>query len=97
MSIIRLIHPARNQSLLTLLTCKNGLKPINSLQQASKEINEKSCSAWMERLGQKSSSSLTSQSILAAARAYILLESAAKLLFKRREFLTSSEAGRKFN
>lgn len=86
-----------DQSLLTLLTRRNHLQALAELSEPESGFNEKSCSAWMERLGQKPSSSLTSQSIQAAASTYILLESAAKLLFKRREFLPPSEAGRKFN
>lgn len=80
-----------DQSLLTLLTRRNHLQALAGLSAAEPGFNEKSCAAWMARLGQKSSSSLRSQGLLAAAKAYTLFESSAKVLFKRREFLPPSE------
>ena len=76
-----------DQSLLTLLTWKNGLKPISSLQQASPEINEKSCDAWMVRLGATSESIIHSTGINLVSALYIHLEHFAKIFFQRNKYL----------
>jgi hypothetical protein len=72
-----------DQSLLTLLTWKNGLKPISSLHQASPEINEKSCDAWMVRLGATCESIICSIGINLVSTLYIHLEKFVKSLFYR--------------
>jgi hypothetical protein len=78
-----------DQSLLTLLSRRNHLQPLVGLTQPEIGFDEKSCSAWMERLGALPSP--TSSGFQAMVDAYIFLESTAKILFKRREFLPESE------
>lgn len=76
-----------DQSLLTLLTWKNGLKPISSLHQASPEINEKSCDAWMARQGATNESYIRYAGINLISAIYFHFEKFGKAIFHRNEFL----------
>ena len=79
-----------DQSLLTLLARRNQLQPLVGLTQPEIGFDEKSCSAWMERLG--AITAPTSSGLRAMVSAYILLESTAKILFKRREIMQGLKA-----
>jgi hypothetical protein len=76
-----------DQSLLTLLTRRNQLQALAGLSEAQPGFNEKSCAAWMERLGQKNNRDLSLRCLQAVSKSYAHLESIVKILFKRREFL----------
>jgi hypothetical protein len=81
-----------DQSLLTLLTWKNGLKPINSLQQASPEMNEKSCDAWMRRLDCKPAPIALVSVFNLACWFYIGFETSAKIIFSWSEFVAGAKS-----
>lgn len=76
-----------DQSLLTLLTWRDHLQPLGGLARPLAGFNEKSCAAWAERLHGKGRQFPETLWLQFAAHAYIRFESAAKILFKRKEFL----------
>jgi hypothetical protein len=76
-----------DQSLLTLLTWRGNLHPLTELAQPPAGFNEKCCASWVEHLDGGTKKSFVSTLLCLAANGYVHLESGAKVLFKRNEFL----------
>ena len=63
-----------DQSLLTLLTKRDDLKPITTIDNPIDGFNEKSCDDWMKRFGEPASFSLTTRLLKIASLAYSKVE-----------------------
>jgi hypothetical protein len=76
-----------DQSLLTLLSWRENLQPLECGPEPPTGFNEKSVDDWMKRLAAPKGPAMPRVAIQSLTRAYLTLEHIAKSIFRRKEYL----------